>query len=102
MPSGSMGPSGVMAGSMSEAIRVHMERQHLSGFRVAARGGVSQNYMAKRLRDEAPFTVDDVAAIAAAWVFPWRNSLQRRRSWPQSLRRPHGPNSQYPAGIMQE
>ncbi|AOT04338.1 hypothetical protein ASPU41_14450 [Arthrobacter sp. U41] len=59
-----------MASSMSEAIRGHMGRQHLSGNRLAAMAGVSQNYMAKRLRDDAPLTLDDVESISAALGVP--------------------------------
>lgn len=35
----------------------------LSGKALAAKVGLSQNYVAKRLRDEAPFTLDDVERI---------------------------------------
>lgn len=36
----------------------------MTGKALAAEIGLSQNYVAKRLRDEAPFTLDDVEAIA--------------------------------------
>lgn len=55
---------------MSAVIRGHMGRQHLSGNRLAAMAGVSQNYMAKRLRDVAPLTLDDVDAISTALGVP--------------------------------
>lgn len=36
----------------------------MTGQKLAQQIGLSQNYVAKRLRDEAPFTLDDVAKIA--------------------------------------
>jgi hypothetical protein len=38
----------------------------MSGNVLAAKIGVSQNYLAKRLRDDAPLAVSDVEAICAA------------------------------------
>lgn len=40
-----------------------MGRQRVSGIQLAAMTGISQNYVAKRLRDEAPFTLNDVERI---------------------------------------
>ncbi|AOT04715.1 hypothetical protein ASPU41_16720 [Arthrobacter sp. U41] len=59
-----------MASSMSAVIRDDMGRHRLSGNRLAAMAGVSQNYMAKRLRDDAPLTLDDVEVISAALDVP--------------------------------
>jgi DNA-binding Xre family transcriptional regulator len=70
MPSGSVGPSGVIASSVSAAIRGHMRRQRVSGNGLAARTGLSQNYPAKRLRDHAPLTLNDVEAICTALSLP--------------------------------
>jgi transcriptional regulator with XRE-family HTH domain len=42
----------------------------VSGFVLAARVGVSQNYFAKRLRDDAPFNMNDVEAICTALGVP--------------------------------
>lgn len=54
-----------------------MAAKRVSGKTLAAQAGMSQNYLAKRLRDEAPFTLDDLDALieclegseAAAWEF---------------------------------
>lgn len=43
-----------------------MSRRRLSGTRLAAASGLSQSYMSHRLRDQAPFTLNDVEAICAA------------------------------------
>lgn len=43
-----------------------MERCAISGAELARRIGKSQNYVAKRLRHELAFTLDDLGAIAAA------------------------------------
>lgn len=47
----------------------------MSGNRLAAGARLSQNYVAKRLRDEAPLTLNDVEAIAAALGLPVRALL---------------------------
>lgn len=38
----------------------------MTGQKLASEIGLSQNYVAKRLRDEAPFTLDDIDKIAFA------------------------------------
>ncbi len=70
MPSGAGEPAGHYAQAFSEAIRLHMEQQGVSGKSLAAMIGLSQNYVATRLRDEKAFTVNDVEAIAAALGIP--------------------------------
>lgn len=49
----------------ADEIRAEMGRQHTSGLKLAAACGISQNYLAKRLRGEASLTFNDVEAIAA-------------------------------------
>lgn len=41
-----------------------MGKKRWSGARVAAATGLSQNYLSKRLRDELPFTLNDLDRIA--------------------------------------
>jgi len=48
------------------AIRAEMGRQRISGIQLAAACGISQNYLAKRLRGDASLTFNDVEAIATA------------------------------------
>lgn len=43
-----------------------MGRHRISGMQLANLTGVSQNYIASRLRDESPFTVNDIENICKA------------------------------------
>jgi transcriptional regulator with XRE-family HTH domain len=43
-----------------------MGKKWLSGAKLAAATGLSQNYLSKRLRDELPFTLNDIDRIAVA------------------------------------
>ncbi|WP_104045732.1 helix-turn-helix domain-containing protein [Arthrobacter sp. ZGTC412] len=69
MPAGAGEPAGQHAKAFSEAIRLHMEQQGVSGKSLAAMIGLSQNYVATWLRDGRAFTVNDVESIAAALGF---------------------------------
>lgn len=75
MPSGAMEPAGPQSKAFSEAFRGHVGRQRLSGKVLAANAGVSQNYLAKRLRDEVPFNFNDIESIAKALKLPLRQLL---------------------------
>jgi transcriptional regulator with XRE-family HTH domain len=55
--------SGPLARAVAAEIRAAMGRQRKSGLQLAAATGLSQNYLAKRLRDEAPFTINDIEKI---------------------------------------
>lgn len=55
-----------LAKAVSAVFRARMGAKRRSGKWLAEQVGASQNYVAKRLRDEASFTLDDVAAISAA------------------------------------
>ncbi|UKA56664.1 helix-turn-helix domain-containing protein (plasmid) [Arthrobacter sp. FW305-BF8] len=61
---------GPLAKEVIEAVRRHMSRQGVSGLELAKRIGISQNYIAKRLRHEASFTFNDVENIATALRIP--------------------------------
>lgn len=43
-----------------------MGERWFSGAKLAAKSGLSQNYLAKRLREELPFTLNDITKIAEA------------------------------------
>jgi transcriptional regulator with XRE-family HTH domain len=43
-----------------------MGKRWWSGAKLAAETGLSQNYLAKRLRDERPFTLNDIDRIGKA------------------------------------
>lgn len=66
MPSGTQGPSGDFAKAIAAQVREAMARHRISGSKLAARIGVSQSYLSKRLRDEAPLSLNDVEDICAA------------------------------------
>jgi excisionase family DNA binding protein len=70
MPRGPADPPGPLAQEFTEAVREHMSRRGVSGLELAKRIGISQNYIAKRLRHEAPFTFNDIENIATALQIP--------------------------------
>jgi transcriptional regulator with XRE-family HTH domain len=61
---------GPLAREATEAVRRHMSRQGVSGLELAKRIGISQNYIARRLRHEASFTFNDVENIAMGLRIP--------------------------------
>lgn len=48
---------------VSAEVRSLIAASRISGIELSRRVGRSQNYIAKRLRDEAPFNLDDIEAI---------------------------------------
>jgi transcriptional regulator with XRE-family HTH domain len=58
--------SGALARAVSSEVRAAMGRHRISGMQLANLTGVSQNYIASRLRDESPFTVNDIENICKA------------------------------------
>lgn len=64
MPAGKSDSAGPLGRAVSAEIRALLARQRLSASEVAKRTGISQNYISKRLRDEAPFTLNDLERIA--------------------------------------
>lgn len=49
---------------VSAEVRAIMASRRITGLAFAPKIGVSQNYLAKRLRDERPFTITDIERIA--------------------------------------
>lgn len=68
-----------LAKAVSAEIRAEMARQspQITGIGLAGQIGVSQNYLAKRLRDEAPLNLDDIATICEAIGVPFRELMCR-------------------------
>lgn len=64
MPSGKQPASGAFARAISEEIRAAMARHRVSGASLATKTGMSQSYISKRLRDEVPFTANDIEVIS--------------------------------------
>lgn len=50
---------------VSAELRARMAALRVSGKTLALKAGMSQNYFAKRLRDEAPFTLDDIESLVS-------------------------------------
>lgn len=66
MPSGTQPAPGPLARAFSERVRVEMARQRVTAQALADTTGLSRNYLGKRLRDEVPFTLNDVESISHA------------------------------------
>ena len=66
MPTGRQSEAGPLARAVAAEIRAAMGRHRVSGNQLATMTGISQNYIAKRLRDEASFTVNDIERICNA------------------------------------
>ena len=62
----SSGSKSSLARAVSAEIRARLAAKRISGKKLAHHIGLSQNYVAKRLRDEAPFTIDDIELIVEA------------------------------------
>lgn len=63
MPTGTQPEPGPLSRAFSSRVRILMADEMVTRTALARACGVSRNYLAKRLRDEAPFTLNDVEAI---------------------------------------
>jgi transcriptional regulator with XRE-family HTH domain len=63
MPAGKEPEPGAFARAVSEEIRIALARHRVSGAQLAGMIGRSQSYISKRIRNEASFTANDVAAV---------------------------------------
>lgn len=67
MPSGKQPESGPLSRAFSARVHTAMdERGSVTITALAQAAGVSRNYLSKRLRNEVPFTLNDVEAISRA------------------------------------
>jgi DNA-binding phage protein len=66
MPSGKQPTPGPYARTFSAHVRAVMAEHGVTAQALAKAAGVSRNYLGKRLRDEAPFTLNDVEAVSKA------------------------------------
>jgi len=57
------GTRSLVGREVSAEIRARLAAQRISGAKFAAQVSMSQHYLATRLRDEKPFTLDDLAVI---------------------------------------
>lgn len=63
MPRGTTPESGPLARAVSEEVRVALARRRMSVKELADASGLSPSYLGKRLRDEAPLSVNDIEVI---------------------------------------
>ena len=63
VPSGKQPQPGPFAKAVSAEVRSVMARHRVSGAQLASRIGRSQTYIAKRLRDDVPFSANDIEDI---------------------------------------
>lgn len=68
-----------LARAISAEIRAEMARHQppVTGIQLAGMIGMSQNYLAKRLRDETPLDLDDLDAISNALGVPFDILMHR-------------------------
>jgi DNA-binding phage protein len=66
MPSGSQPKPGPLARAFSGRVRMVMARDRVTAQALAEACGLSRSYLGKRLRDEVPFSLNDVQAISEA------------------------------------
>jgi transcriptional regulator with XRE-family HTH domain len=63
MPRGKMQESHELARAIAAEIRATLARQNMTIKDLALTSGISQGYLGKRLRDEAPLNLNDLQAI---------------------------------------
>lgn len=66
VPSGKQPEPSPLAREFSAHVRMVMSRDHWTMQALADKAGISRTYLGKRLRDEVPFTLNDVEAISLA------------------------------------
>lgn len=66
VPTGKQPEPGPLARTFSAHVRMVMARERVTAKDLATVTGISRSYLGKRLRDEAPFTLNDVEAISKA------------------------------------
>lgn len=63
VPSGKQPPPGKYARAFSERVRMARARERLTEQALADACGMSKTYLGKRLRDEVPFTLNDMEVL---------------------------------------
>lgn len=66
MPSGKQPEPGQLSRAFSSRVRIVMADDRVTLTDLAKACGVSRNYLGKRLRDEAPLTLNDVEEVCKA------------------------------------
>ena len=66
MPTGKQPESGPLSRAIAAEIRAIMARRRINGTQLSSWSGMSRGYFGKRMRDSAPFSLNDVEAICKA------------------------------------
>lgn len=66
MPLGRIPESGTLARAVSAEVRAALARQRISVRKLAMAAGLTESYLGKRLRDDAPMTINDLESVCAA------------------------------------
>lgn len=66
MPTGKQPEPGQLARAFSAHVRLVKDREGITTSALAIATGLSRTYLGKRLRDEMPFTLNDVEVISKA------------------------------------
>jgi DNA-binding phage protein len=66
VPTGKQPEPGPLARAFSAHVRMVMARDRVTAQALAEAAGISRSYLGKRLRDEAPFSLNDVESISKA------------------------------------
>jgi transcriptional regulator with XRE-family HTH domain len=66
VPTGKQPEPSPLARAFSSHVRVAMAQQRVTAQALAGMTGISRSYLGKRLRDEVPFSLNDVEAISKA------------------------------------
>lgn len=91
MPSGKQPESGQLARAFAAEVRAVLARRRITAKQLALKAELSPTYVNKRLRDEAPFTLNDVEVICAELG---ANSEGFRQAALQALREAGGDEEQ--------
>lgn len=66
MPLGRTPEAGELARALSAEVRAALARQRMTVKDLALKAGLSESYLGKRLRDDAPMTINDLESVCAA------------------------------------
>ena len=66
VPTGKQPEPSPLALAFSSRVRVVMAQQRVTAQALAVQTGLSRSYLGKRLRDEVPFSLNDVEVISKA------------------------------------
>ena len=76
VPASKQPESGPLARAFSAELRAALARQRISAKQFALRVGLTPAYLNKRLRDDAPFTLNDVEKIITTMGADWDDVAQ--------------------------